>query len=296
MHCAMSKGMVPQTPEGFFNNPTYYCFLVECAIGAFDPFDFDKLTLRAEELVPFVFNAAYDDDEIRKHYLQAQAIVKDWLHDVSADTLETLLCSISPRPLACSRKNTNPEVDKLKPGLHDVLGIVSKYQFQYRRPYLHNTEADSDTWGRPLATKEPPENLTCYSLCVAPDDFGDAWALLPCGMFKPESAIGNRVCSLLAKSLSLDKFYTRTVVGVSFPYFLWTFRKCQTALAIEHAWLTLPLIRQGKPGRGTNAGRANQLHSQWRQDKKESRSSSWGAGHWQESQSWSDGHWRRSWR
>ena len=94
----------------------------------------------------------------------------------------------------------------------------------------------------------------------------------------------------------LDKFKTRTVVGVSFPYFLWTFRKCQTALAIEHAWLTLPLIRQGKPGRGTNAGRANQLHSQWRQDKKESRSSSWGAGHWQESHSWSDGHWRRSWR
>ena len=53
-----------------------------------------------------------------------------------------------------------------------------------------------------------------------------------------------------------DQWWSRHVTGVSFPLYLWWFRDVD-ALSIEGTWLKLPFIRQGKPARGTNAGRQN---------------------------------------
>ena len=64
-----------------------------------------------------------------------------------------------------------------------------------------------------------------------------------------ESAIGDgAVHSMLCNSVA--------VTGVSFPLYLLWFHDVD-ALSIEGAWLKLPLIRKGKPARGTNAGRQN---------------------------------------
>ena len=180
-------------------------------------------TLRPQDLTPYVFNSAYDDAKLRTHYLQAQTIIKDWLyasHTSSPETLRTLLENVPSRPLARRSSQDKAETDT---ELKDVLGLFSKYQFQYRRPCRLNTEATLDQWWTrgPLATQDLPENLIDKSLCVLAGDFGDAKALVPGDLFWPTSttsAIGDMVYSLLSKSES--QLYARTVVGVSFPLYL----------------------------------------------------------------------------
>ena len=97
----------------------------------------------------------------------------------------------------------------------------------------------------------PPRNSI-----VLPDDFKVSRLLCPGPLVGPsESAIGDgAVYSMLCNSG--DQWWSRHVTGVSFPLYLWWFRDVD-ALSIEGAWLKLPLIRQGKPARGTNAGRQN---------------------------------------
>ena len=72
-----------------------------------------------------------------------------------------------------------------------------------------------------------------------------------------ESPIGDgAVYSMLCRSG--DKWWTRHITGVSFHLYLWLFHDVD-ALSIECAWLKLPLIRKGKPSRGTCGGSQNKI-------------------------------------
>ena len=88
---------------------------------------------------------------------------------------------------------------------------------------------------------------------MLPADFGSSRLLCPGFLVRPdESPIGDgAVYSMLCRSG--DKLWSRHITGVSFPLYLWLFHDVD-ALSIEGAWLKLPLIRQGKLARGTNAG------------------------------------------
>ena len=97
----------------------------------------------------------------------------------------------------------------------------------------------------------PPKNSI-----VLPDGFKVSSLLCPGSLVGPdESAIGDGAVYSMLCSCG-DQWWSRHVTGVSFPLYLWWFRDVD-ALSIEGTWLKLPLIRQGKPARGTNAGRQN---------------------------------------
>ena len=157
--------------------------------------------------------------------------------------------------------------------IKDVLGLFSKYQFQYRRPCRWNFEAALDGWhSRPR--DQIPKNLTANAFHVLPNDFKDSLFLCPGFLMRlDKSAIGDdAVCSMLCNSD--DQWWSRHVVGVSFPFYLWTFHGVD-ALSIEKSWLELPLIRQGKPTRGIHARQREKKDvGHWRQPK--------GKGHWRQ--------------
>ena len=175
-------------------------------------------------------------------------------------------------------------------------------RFQYRHPCRENPEAEVDSWGRPFEVEDLPENLIGKDLCVQAEDFGEAQTLVPGSLFGPtstQSAIGDKVYSLLSKDerpeLGNFKLYPRTVVGVNFPLYLWMFHESVDALAIENAWLTLPLIRQGKATRGTKGSGLQQRakgKSSWKTSWDES---NWSAGSSWSAQGWNYGHWRTRW-
>ena len=113
-----------------------------------------------------------------------------------------------------------------------------------------------DEWHYNSEFHQLPRNLTAKEFRALPGDFKVPRLLCPGSLVGPdESAIGDGAVYSMLCSCG-DQWWSRHVTGVSFPLYLWWFRDVD-ALSIEGTWLKLPLIRQGKPARGTNAGRQN---------------------------------------
>ena len=266
--------MTPITPDPFIDSHashTYLSFLIECekqnsAFGDNDVFEYPQGTgntipgnIRPNGLTAYVFNWKYDEATLRGHYCQSATSVKDWLHDTYMryrQTFDTLLSNVPHRPLASSTHHSRLSRAALvddDSAMKDVLGLLSKYQFQYRRPCRFNQEAAVDEWHARTA-EEYPEHLATDAFHVPRGDFNDSISMCPGDLMQLDrSAIGgDKVCSMLCHSV--DQWWSRKVVGVSFPLYLWVFHGVD-AMSIETSWLELPLIRIGKRPRGTNAGR-----------------------------------------
>ena len=77
--------------------------LQKSAIGDNAVFEFDTDASDPKGLVPYMFNTSYDDETLRKHYLQSHTLVKDWLclnYWFPAGKLRKLLSNVGSRPLA----------------------------------------------------------------------------------------------------------------------------------------------------------------------------------------------------
>ena len=175
-----------------------------------------------QELTPYVFNWKYEDATLKSHYLQAAAVVKDWLretHKSYPQTLTNLLSNVSARPLGSYHDKDDPDS-----GIKIVLSRISKYQFQHRRPSKRNYEAALDEWHYKLEFHQLPRNLTAKEFHVLSDDFKSSRVLCPGFLMGPdESAIGDgAVYSMLCRSG--DKWWTRHITGVSFHLYLWLFQ------------------------------------------------------------------------
>ena len=99
-----------------------------------------------------------------------------------------------------------------------MLSLISKCQFQYRRPSRTNYEAALDEWHYKLEFHQLPRNLTAKEFHVLSDDFKSSSVLCPGFLMGPdESAIGDgAVYSVFCNSG--DQWLSRHVTGVSFPF------------------------------------------------------------------------------
>ena len=142
----------PISEDGFRESHAsdkYSCFMDQCdkqksAIGDHDVFEYPMGNRAPQELTPYVFNWKYEDATLKSHYIQAAAVVKDWLretHKSYPQTLTNLLSKVSARPMGSCHDKDDPDSE-----IKVVLSLISKYQFQYRRPSKRNYEAALDEW------------------------------------------------------------------------------------------------------------------------------------------------------
>ena len=135
-----------------------------------------------------------------------------------------------------------------------AVGLTIKYQFEFRRVYPKEGMARCDTWERGVDDR-CMWRVQTEQFAVEPFFFGDAatplgeaidvdwhaWLLSPCSMAVPLHTPGRVVA--------------RQVLVARFPCFCWLLRNSFAFADCEDAWLTLPIVRRGKPARGTWGGR-----------------------------------------
>ena len=142
------------------------CDKQKSAIGDHDVFEYPMGNRTPQELTPYVFNWKYEDATLKSHYLQAAAVVEDWLretHKSYPQTLTKLLSKVSARPLGSCHDKDDPDSE-----MKVVLSLISKYQFQYRRPSKRNYEAALDEWHYKSEFHQLPRNLTAKEFhCAA---------------------------------------------------------------------------------------------------------------------------------
>ena len=247
--------------KGSQSTDRYTCFMDQCdkqksAIGDHDVFEYPMGNSIPQELTPYVFNCEYEDATLQSHYLQAAAAVKHWFRETYKfypHALANLFSQVSARPLGSNHNNNDPDLN-----IKIVLSLISKYQFQYRCPARRDYGDVCDEWYVQSEMCAPPENLTIKEFHVLPGDFGSSRILCPGVLVgAEESPIGDgAVYSMLCRYG--HKWWSRHITGVNFPLYLWLFHDVD-ALSIECEWLKLPLIRQGKPSRGTCGGWNNKI-------------------------------------
>ena len=88
------------------------CDKQKSAIGDHDVFEYPMGNRTPQELTPYVFNWKYEDATLKSHYLQAAAVVRDWLretHKSYPQTLTNLLSEVSARPLGPCHDKDDPD-------------------------------------------------------------------------------------------------------------------------------------------------------------------------------------------
>ena len=299
----------PDSPVGFEGEiPTghskkYARFLSECSelmkhpecFCEEGPFWWDRENMCPDALDPFVFHAAYNDVALQEHYKHSSRLLKDWLKEAyrtHPETLEKLLSQTGPRPLAKGNgkgkgsarplASSGCQLKDADDAITNVLGLFSKFQFEYRRPCRRHSDAPMlDTWSeRPTwdINDDHPIKLQHTSLCVTKEAFGESYLKegLPCDGISVWSAFGDVIYSMLSQHE--HQLYSRTVVGIPFPLYCYAWHDSMDALRIEKAWEELPILRQGKPTRGCNSGRVRRkaASDQGQED----------VGHWRRGSSW----------
>ena len=145
------------------------CDKQKSAIGDHDVFEYPMGNRTPQELTPYVFNWKYEDATLKRHYPQAAAVVEDWLreaHKSYPQTLTNLLSNVSARPLGSCHDKDDPDSE-----IKAVLSLISKYQFQYRRPSKSSYEAALDEWPYKSEFHKLPRNLTTNEFHVLPNEF-----------------------------------------------------------------------------------------------------------------------------
>lgn len=144
----------------------------------------------------------------------------------------------------------------------DFVGLLVKYNWQFRRPFPQNCNAAQlDTWEKvPTHTLQADGHLEYLS---------SQFFEVPINEFKETcvwhqndvnwNAIRTRCSSLSvpAKASSAvgggSFHYIREVLAISFPALCWILRNSHTAEEIETAWQLMPIVRPGKSNRGVSS-------------------------------------------
>ena len=196
---------------------------------------------RPRHSVLFLFDSSYDDARLQEHYWPSMTKMKDQLHDASFQ-FGRLLDDVHKRIGArnrCPRK--------------DMLGLLSKFNLQYRRPYPANCDFPLDVW-KPCHAAVGAQLSAPYFNIDACDLESTVVLCRPCS---DDDIDRNGTNSMVAHTFSGKM--VRTVVGISFPALCLLLQEEYSAVDIERAWTEMPMVRRGKPHtRGTsnrNSGR-----------------------------------------
>ena len=174
--------------------------------------------------------------------------LKNWLAD-DAHHWETLLADVPGRPWSAS-----PRRPLASTASDDLLGLLAKYNLQYRRPAPHNfTMLDGWTLNRMTNIDDevlqlftgPQYNIATPELrhthvWQQSDVDWNSWSAHPSSVLvpvfsphSPTSAVGE------------EQYYCRSVTTTTFPAFCYLLGEQFTAAEIEAAWLEPPACEAG---------------------------------------------------
>ena len=149
---------------------------------------------------------------------------------------------------------------------YDMLGLLAKYNLEYRRPYPLAQNAPFETWSD-VCWAELQKEEVIDRLNLPEFNFSaTAGALSASTIWSRGDADWRWHTSMMVSlhAVSDDEDYwiaIRQVLAISFPGFCWLLRISHTASDIEAAWLRLPTVRCGKAARGTNAGKSKRARN-----------------------------------
>ena len=164
--------------------------------------------------------------------------------------------SVPARP----QSSTNAPLTLTKVPRYGMLGLVAKYNWQYRRPFPHHCNMELDAW-RKVATKSLGAGQVAifsgHQYRIGLGEFRETfiwqqenvdWTALRAA---PSSMLVPTMAGSAASSGMSDSFhYVRQVLAISFPALCWALRDYHTAEEIETAWVHMPLLKAGKSNRG----------------------------------------------
>ena len=175
---------------------------------------------------------------------------------------DTLLASVKPRPVSTGRPLAPtglPDGEKRK----DLLGLFSKYNLEYRRPYpQHRNIAGMDVW-KTLVEAPCDSPFTSEDFRVELRDFSGTQIWDQADWFAWEKAKSSMIVPMKDGASAVGDF-GRTVVTTSFHALCWLLGDFHTADEIEEAWERMPLVKmaRGKDKyRGVNGARSSRSWS-----------------------------------
>ena len=175
--------------------------------------------------------------------------------DDSATRPRRLLDSVPSRPRRFTgRPLATPSFRLSQNSLGALLGLVAKYNWQFRRPYPQRCNVvqldQLDAW-RKVATKSlDASQVQIFSgqqYRIDSREFRETF------IWQQEdvdwtAAVGAPSSMLVPATVGFH--YVREVSAMSFPSLCWLLRNHHTAEEIETAWLQMPLVKPGKSNRG----------------------------------------------
>ena len=201
----------------------------------------------------FLFDSHYDDSELKVNYARSLIRVKDNLKNHDFD-FGRLLENVPRRP-------GHPKAPWRYNASYEMLGMLTKYNLEYRRPYPVAENAPFEKWRYAFwddlekegvaARLQLPEFTASESALSSSAIWTRVdvdWRWHNTMMVSLKSAVGDLRPS--------GDVAVRQVLGISFPAFCWLLRNSHNASDIEKAWVYLPIVRRGKAARGAK-GRGN---------------------------------------
>ena len=156
-----------------------------------------------------------------------------------------------------------------------MVGVVTKYSWQFRRPFPQHCNVDLDTWQKaPWHTLASAAGSIQVEICSRPeymllcvDELRETamwlqenvdWKGLraaPGSMLIPTMRVPESAPAAVPEA---PYYYVRSVLTISFPALCWMLRHYHTAEEIHEAWLNMPIVKPGtsnRAPRNSNRGR-----------------------------------------
>ena len=177
-----------------------------------------------------------------------------------------LLKNVPPRPQPAGSLSLTGNV------WDDMVGLLNKWNAQFRRPFPQDCIAEPlETWRKVATDDLDGRQMQMFSdqeYRIARDDFWGTsiWDLKDVNW----SAIKNGCSSMLVPTKATSSavgdvsfYYVREkVLGICFPALCWLLREDYTAEEIEAAWEHMPVLKIGKANRsGPGPGQKRKAHS-----------------------------------
>ena len=171
---------------------------------------------------------------------------------------KTLLADVPGRPWRADLRRPSASVEA-----DNFLGLMSKYNLQYRRPAPNNLTM-LDNWTLSLAKNIPDyvvKLLTSerYHVDVLELRHTHVWQQCTVDWKSWREQPSSMLISVVSVETSASavgeiKYYTRSVTTTTFLAFCYLLGKQFSARDIEAAWLELPVVKPGKQNRGASGG------------------------------------------
>ena len=208
-------------------------------------YDISKRPLSSDARVLFLFDCSYDDTRLQDHNWPSMREMKAQLNDASFQ-FGRLLDDVPKRPVA--KNQWRPLAPTAR---EDMRGLLSKFNLQYRRPYIANHDAELEVWNPVRAALGAQLSAQYFHIHERDLESTVVFREIDRNKGGPNSMVVNTFSGKMV----------RTVVGISFPALCLLLQEVHNAVDIERAWTEMPMVRCGKANtRGTSTTSSHSGH------------------------------------